>query len=36
MSFKDILEKYKDTFEKAKQNQIIIKQKLNKFYETIG
>lgn len=36
MSFKDILKKYKDTFEKAKQNQIIIKQKLNKFYETIG
>ena len=36
MSFKDILEKYKNTFEKAKQNQIIIKQKLNKFYETIG
>ena len=36
MSFKDILETYSDTFKKAKQNQIIIKQKLNKFYETIG
>ena len=36
MSFEDILKTYSDTFKKAKQNQIIIKQKLNKFYETIG
>ena len=35
MSFKNILEKYKNTFEKAKQNQIIIKEKLNKIYEEV-
>ena len=35
MSFKNILKKYKDTFEKAKQNQIIIKEKLNKIYEEV-